>query len=150
MRGTLAERLHARLVPCADPACDCDGCLLWTGCTNSKGYGVIGADGKRLLTHRAAWSLDNEPIPDEMTIDHVHTRGCRHKTCALVAHLELVTTGENTRRWLAHGHRTHRPYRSRITPPDPAYLAALADWIDGDGPPPEDLGFIAPWQEATA
>lgn len=101
MKGTVRERLTGRLVPCADPECDCSGCLLWTGCINSKGYGVIGVDGARKLVHRVAWSLDNGPVPDGLTIDHVHKRGCRHKTCGNVAHLEPVTRKVNTHRYLA-------------------------------------------------
>ena len=95
MKRTLAGRLNSRLVAAPDTAC-----RLWTGCTNSRGYGVISDSGKRALVHRVAWQLENGPIPDGMTIDHVWDRGCRYKTCALVAHLEPVTIGENNRRGL--------------------------------------------------
>lgn len=128
MRGTVYERLYARLAPCADPACDCSGCMLWTGCLNSRGYGVIGDNGKRHLVHRVAWSLDNGPVPDGLTIDHVHQRGCRHKACALVAHLEPVTQAENNRR--STPHRAYRPqHRSRpaFEFPD-GYWQRFAEW----------------------
>lgn len=95
------ERLYARLTPCADPACGCSGCLLWNGCLNSRGYGVIGIAGKRELVHRVAWQLDHGPIAAGLTVDHVHDRGCRHKHCGNVAHLEPVTAKENTHRSLA-------------------------------------------------
>lgn len=93
MRPTLRGRLHSRLVPV--PGADC---RLWTGCTNSRGYGVISAWGKRELVHRVAWMLEHGPIPDGLTIDHVWDRGCRYKLCALVAHLEPVTRAVNIQR----------------------------------------------------
>lgn len=132
MKGTLAERLNSRLVPAPDAPC-----RLWTGCTNSRGYGVISDGGKRVLVHRAAWQLDHGPIPAGMTIDHVWDRGCRYKNCALVAHLEPVTMAVNIQR--SHRSNPRGPrgqYRQRRQPgPDPAYLAMLAAWL-GD---PADL-----------
>lgn len=104
MRGTVRERLYARLAPCADPKCDCRGCLLWTGTTNGKGYGHIGVgsrtDGSRhvALVHVEAWKLENGPVPAGLELDHVKARGCRHRNCANVAHLEPVTRRENTLR----------------------------------------------------
>lgn len=86
---TLRERLLGRLI--IDPS----GCLLWSGCLNSRGYGVISVDGKRELVHRVAWQMENGPIPEGLTIDHVRARGCRHKRCGNVAHLEPVVIAEN-------------------------------------------------------
>lgn len=90
---SLRERLESRLV--ADPA---TGCLLWQGCLNSRGYGCISVGGRIQLVHRVAWELENGPIPDGLPLDHGHARGCRHKHCANVAHLEPVTTAENNYR----------------------------------------------------
>lgn len=131
MRGTLAERLNARLVPAPDT-----DCRLWTGCTNSRGYGVISDRNKRVLVHRAAWWLENGQIPDGLTIDHVWDRGCRYKNCALVAHLEPVTMAENIRRRRPYT-RKPRARKPRRNEPSPEYLAALAAWLDGNGDPPE-------------
>lgn len=132
MSRTVRERLYSRLVP--DEA---TGCLLWTGCLNSRGYGVISVEGERQLVHRVAWQLDNEPLAEGLTIDHVHDRGCRHKHCANVAHLEPVTGAENTRR----GRTVLRaagwvpPKRGPVKRdwPTPEYLAELAAWL---GPEP--------------
>jgi len=71
-----------------------DGCWLWTGATDNRGYGKIGAGGDRgrtLCAHRVVWELFNGPIPEGLEIDHIcHTRRCvRH------GHLRLVTRKQN-------------------------------------------------------
>lgn len=132
MRTTVRERLYARLV--ADQA---TGCLLWTGGLNNRGYGVIGVGGDKKLVHRVAWQLDNGPIPEGLTIDHVYDRGCRHKHCANVAHLEPVTLAENIRRYLivqSFDPRPERPIKPRpavgddapVPPPSKAAMEAVA------------------------
>ena len=134
MRLTLRERLYGRLAPCADPACGCT-CRLWTLCVSKKGYGQISVKGKPQLVHRVAWELENGPVPDGLTIDHVWDRGCRHKHCAHVAHLEPVTGGENNRRSHASHPRAARPVRTvyllpetpeDIPAPSKAAFAAIA------------------------
>lgn len=126
MRGTVRERLAARLTPCADPGCGCDGCHLWAGCLNSRGYGCIAVNGKSQLAHRVAWELDNGPVPEGMTVDHVHKRGCRHKHCVNIAHLEPVTSAENTRRSI--------PHRPKM------YYSLLV--VRYDGTPYEDAAYV--------
>lgn len=74
------------------------GCLEWTGCTNSRGYGCISIDGTIYLAHRVAYELAIGPIPEGLTIDHL----CRNKLCLHPAHLEAVTGAENTRRHAEH------------------------------------------------
>jgi hypothetical protein len=98
----LRERLQPRLAPCPDDGCEC---LLWTGHLNWKGYGCIytgpvsvGGTGNVRQVHIVVWELENGPVPDGLVLDHVHARGCRHRHCANVAHLEPVTLGENNRR----------------------------------------------------
>lgn len=104
----LRDRLYGRVVPCPDDGCEC---VLWPGAIKKKlGYGVIGADGgsPQLLVHRAAWELANGPIPAALEIDHVRDRGCSHRNCVNVAHLELVTHAQNMSRgvWVL---KTHCP-----------------------------------------
>ena len=85
-----------------------DGCLLWTGATNSKGYGAVGSGKKGVtaLAHRVVFAAAKGPIPSEMTVDHL----CRNRLCQNVEHMELVTRAENSRRALEarthckHGH----------------------------------------------
>ncbi len=73
-------------------------CWLWTGALNSRGYGCWGVEGKSQLTHRLAYEALVGPIPDGLTIDHL----CRVRACCNPAHLEPVSTGENTRRALSY------------------------------------------------
>jgi HNH endonuclease len=129
MKRTLAGRLNSRLVAAPDTAC-----RLWTGCTNSRGYGVISDGGKRALVHRVAWQLEHGPIPDGMTIDHVWDRGCRYKTCALVAHLEPVTMTVNIQ-------RSHRS--NPRGPRGPVVTIDLTDDRLPPPPPPSAEAFAA-------
>jgi len=94
MRRTVAERLYGRLETCIDPACNCD-CRLWGGALTWNGYGRVHVNGKFWRVHRLAYTLEVGPIPDGLDIDHVWDRGCRHRHCANVAHLEPVTRREN-------------------------------------------------------
>lgn len=71
------------------------GCWVWTAATSSNGYGKFGIGPRVLLTHRVSFELLRGPIPLGMQLDHV----CRVKTCVNPAHLEPVTTQENTRRY---------------------------------------------------
>lgn len=99
--GRPLERLLARSIR-AD-----NGCLLYTGTLNVRGYGQISVNGERMLAHRAMYELTVGPIPDGLDLDHTcHTRDlacpggidCMHRRCIEVAHLEPVTGAENSRR----------------------------------------------------
>ena len=76
-----------------------DECHLWTASVGTSGYGQFFYGGTMVGAHRVAWTLANGPIPEGLVIDHL----CRVKTCVNPAHMELVTSGENTRRAM----RTH-------------------------------------------
>lgn len=96
---TLKERLLDRTELDAET-----GCWVFQGAVNSKGYTCISKDGKNYLAHRISYELHREPIPADMTIDHL----CRNKRCVNPEHLEVVTRGENIRRSPASGiHKTH-------------------------------------------
>ena len=77
-----------------------DGCWIWTGKRKANGYGVF-VMGRRSLgqrrdyyAHRFAYELAREPIPAGLQIDHL----CRVRECVNPAHMEVVTSAENTRR----------------------------------------------------
>jgi hypothetical protein len=76
------------------------GCWLWQGfvANNSHGYATFWLNGKNRLAHRVAYEFFVGPIPEGLTIDHVKVRGCTSKSCVNPAHLEAVTTWENTLR----------------------------------------------------
>lgn len=69
-------------------------CRVWLGCVNSKGYGVRGVDGRRVLVHRHAYEQAHGPIPDGLVVDHL----CRVRECFNADHLEAVTPTVNTQR----------------------------------------------------
>lgn len=80
-----------------------DDCWVWTGAKNSKGYGSVaaGVKNRSMLAHRRAYEVFHGPIPVGLTVDHL----CRNTLCQNVAHMELVTASENSRR--ANAARTH-------------------------------------------
>lgn len=97
MRAVTASIVLAgrtRLVEVTD-----SGCWLWTGCLNSRGYGVVSISGRRFLVHRVSYEENVGPIPEGLTIDHVKDRGCTSKRCFNPEHLEPVTQVENNRRY---------------------------------------------------
>lgn len=75
-------------------------CWNWIGAKNEDGYGLFcrsqQGDKPRgcVMAHRASYESYVEPIPDELTLDHL----CRNKRCVNYLHLEPVTHRENTMR----------------------------------------------------
>lgn len=65
-------------------------CWLWMGSRDRKGYGQLW--NKR--AHRLSYEALVGPIPEGLQIDHL----CRNPPCVNPAHLEAVTSRENTRR----------------------------------------------------
>lgn len=74
-------------------------CWPWLRCTKPRGYGVFNVyvpnRGRTyFLPHRVAWELTHGAIPAGLQIDHL----CRQRSCVNPAHLDLVTSKENTLR----------------------------------------------------
>lgn len=67
-----------------------EGCWLWTGALNSKGYGVFSISRRYIKAHHV---LVGRP-PKGMEWDHL----CRVRNCIRDAHLELVTHQVNVAR----------------------------------------------------
>lgn len=71
-----------------------NNCWLWTGSSNSWGYGSFWLNGRKVQSHRVSYELFREDIPEDMVIDHL----CRNRLCVNPSHMEVVTLGENVLR----------------------------------------------------
>ncbi len=85
--ATEAERFWAKVEKT-------DGCWLWTGAENGRGYGTFWSEGMVVRAHRWAYGHLAGPIPDGLDLDHL----CRVKSCVNPDHLEPVTHRVNVRR----------------------------------------------------
>ena len=90
-----------------------DNCWEWNGACNAHGYGVFELFGAYPLAHRVAYELLVKPIPNGMQLDHL----CRNHGCVNPVHLEIVPSGENTKRGRdSRGKPTHCPSGHPYTP----------------------------------
>lgn len=87
-RPALVELILARTEPMGK-------CLVYTGRPNTSGYGQVKRDGMTHTVHRVVYEALVGPIPEGYHLDHVYARGCRHRRCVLIEHLEPVTPEEN-------------------------------------------------------
>lgn len=71
-----------------------DGCWLWQGGLNNKGYGMICVKGRKRGAHCVGYERYVGPIPAGLELDHL----CRTPACVRPSHLEPVTHAENQRR----------------------------------------------------
>ncbi len=71
-----------------------DSCWLWTGASNSDGYGRFAANRRSIYVHRYAYEFCVGPIPGGFTIDHL----CRVHLCVRPDHLEAVANRINVLR----------------------------------------------------
>jgi len=85
------RRRHWRDYPTETTA---TGCVRWLGPCKDSGYGFW----RGRVIHRVVWENTNGPVPEGLVLDHVYDRGCRHRDCINLSHLEPVPQPENARR----------------------------------------------------
>lgn len=68
-----------------------NGCHVWKGKTNQKGYGRLMINRRELLAHRVAWEHAHGRIPDGLCVLH----RCDTPPCINPAHLFLGTIADN-------------------------------------------------------
>ena len=71
----VAERLWAKTQPAGN------GCLLWTGTVNTRGYPQISVQGKVLMATKIAWRLHHGYEPSRPVLQHCGNRLCLAKQC---------------------------------------------------------------------
>lgn len=96
----LKEKLEYRSIP--EPN---TGCILWTGCSDKDGYGIIGIKKNYFRAHRVSYSLSYGEIPNGLFVCHK----CDTPSCINPNHLYLGTNSDNqkdvvkrkrSKRWL--------------------------------------------------
>lgn len=94
-----------------------DGCVLWQGWCNRKGYAQSSYHGKPWALHRLIYTLKIGPIPPGMLACHT----CDRRNCWNEAHLFLGTEADNNRDCGNKGRhhnsvKTHCKYGHEYTP----------------------------------
>lgn len=72
-------------------------CWIWRRHVNRGGYGIVVIQRRSWLAHRWTYTKLVGPIPEGLQLDHL----CRVRRCVNPAHLEPVTSRENTARGVA-------------------------------------------------
>lgn len=69
-----------------------EGCWIWLGATQGKGYGTFSLAGKSQQAHRVAFMLIHGAFPlPNLTLDHL----CHNRSCVNPKHLRIATHQEN-------------------------------------------------------
>lgn len=106
---SLAEKISTKAIKV-------DGCLIWQGQKDKRGYGFLRLDGRMQRAHRIAFELRNGPIPSGMVILHA----CDNPSCINLDHLAMGTQLANVRDMLNKGRANKatgaRNAKTKLTP----------------------------------
>ena len=83
-----------------------NGCLLWIGNIDLRGYGTFVWKGKRHRAHRFLYEAQRGPVAPGLELDHLchnqddacFQKDCLHRRCVEIGHLEPVPHVVNCRR----------------------------------------------------
>lgn len=108
MRGTVAERFWRNV----DRSAGDDECWLWTGTTNSYGYGQLSINNRKRVATHIAWELTNGPVPDGLHMCH----HCDNPPCVNPSHLFPGTRSDNMQDMQSKGRITRNPVKGSDQP----------------------------------
>lgn len=78
------------------------GCILWAGCCNTRGYGIISGQQKVLMAHRVSFALLVGPIGELFVLHR-----CDNPPCINPSHLFLGTHRDNQEDKVKKGRNAH-------------------------------------------
>lgn len=108
-----------------------NGCWIWKGATNKKGYGVVNYKDRVMFVHRAMYELYKGPIDYFLVCHH-----CDNPTCVNPNHLFLGTAMDNTRDMISKGRMAVGEAKNASRGED-RYNAKFTEW---------DIRFIRYWR----
>lgn len=88
---------------------EAEGCWLWAGCRNKKGYGALSVNNRPKGAHVVSWELHFGPVPELMQVLH----SCDVPACVRPAHLYLGSAADNSADMIAK--RRHSAYAGENT-----------------------------------
>jgi hypothetical protein len=103
---------------------DENGCRLWIGARDSKGYGRVRVGGRLVNATRVVWERAHGPILEGLFVCHT----CDNPPCCELSHLWLGTNAENLRDAAAKGRLERGPgHGSPLTEADVAAIRASTE-----------------------